>query len=162
MDIDKIIDFATLKHQGQFRIGGEAYISHPLAVKDILVAKGIKDNKFVATAILHDILEDTDVTEDDILELTDEDVLSAVKLLTKDKGYEMQSYIKNIKENEIALFVKLADRVHNLRSAVIASMKFKKRYIKETEDYYVSLSKDTIFEEDIKEALENLIRTLEK
>ena len=160
MDINKIIDFATLKHKGQFRIGGEAYISHPLAVKDLLLSKGIEDDVFIATAILHDILEDTDASEDDILSLTNECVLRSVKLLTKDRDYVMESYIKQIKEDKVALLVKLADRVHNLKSAVIASKKFKTRYIKETESYYLDLAKGTIFDEDIKIALENLNKSL--
>lgn len=160
VDMKLIEDYTTIKHSGQSRIGGEAYITHPIGVKDMLVGKGIDDKNYLATALLHDVLEDTDATDEDILGLTNEDVLYAVKLLTKEKGYVMNSYMEDIKLNEIAHIVKLADRIHNLRSAVIASEKFRKRYIKETQDYYLELSKGTLFEREMEEALNNLIKII--
>ncbi|MDC6267327.1 hypothetical protein [Lysinibacillus fusiformis] len=102
------------------------------------------------------MLEDTDATEEEIQQYGGEQVLQAVKLLTKSKGYVMDEYIENIKNNEIAKVVKLADRLHNLQCAKVASDKFKNRYIKETEEYYLDLAKATVFENDIINALNKL------
>ena len=57
---------------------------------------------------------------------------------------------------EMARMVKLADRVHNLSETPLASDKFKEKYIKETEEWYLDLAKDTVFEEDIKNELQKL------
>lgn len=68
----------------------------------------------------------------------------------------MSNYIKRISENDIAKMVKLADRLHNLSEAHFASSKFQKKYIKETEDWYLELAKGTVFEEEIHSALDSL------
>lgn len=68
----------------------------------------------------------------------------------------MDEYIENIKNNEIAKVVKLADRLHNLQCAKVAGKKFKDRYIKETEEYYLDLAKGTSFENEIIIALNEL------
>ena len=82
--------------------------------------------------------------------------MQAVKLLTKSEGYIMGEYIENIKNNEIAKVVKLADRLHNLQCAKVASDRFKDSYINETEEYYLDLAKGTVFEDDIINALNDL------
>ncbi|MEX3623756.1 HD domain-containing protein [Viridibacillus arvi] len=151
--------YATEKHVGQTRICGKPYISHPIAVAKILEQKGFLDPRYIITALFHDLLEDTNATHKEILDYGGPDVLTAVKVLTKFKGYQMDEYIKAIRNNIIAKMVKLADRLHNLQSAVVASEKFRIRYIKETEAYYLDLSKDTPFEEDIIQALNTLKAT---
>lgn len=72
----------------------------------------------------------------------------------------MDDYIKNISNNPIAKMVKLADKLHNLKEAIYADEKFKHKYIKETNDYYINLSKNTLFEEKIKKAVEELKNSL--
>lgn len=72
----------------------------------------------------------------------------------------MAKYIFDIKDHPIAKMVKLADRLHNLLSAVVAKEAFRKRYIAETEQCYVDLAKDTPFEEDIRVALDALKKSL--
>ena len=145
--------FANEKHEGQTRIGGKPYISHPVEVAKILEEKGFTDASYIITALFHDLLEDTDATEQEISYYGGADVLAAVKVLTKNKGYIMDIYIQNIKDNPMAKMVKLADRLHNLMSAVVADKAFQKRYVKETEEFYLDLAKGTPFEEDIVNAL---------
>lgn len=147
------------KHKGQKRMGGKPYVTHPIEVADMLEKKGF-DWTYVQTALFHDLLEDTDATEDELLHLSSDKVVRSVKLLTKTKGYKMESYIKAIEEDDVAKTVKLADRIHNLLSAVIAKDSFKKRYIEETERYYIDLSEGTMFEKEMKEALTALKETL--
>lgn len=148
--------FAKEKHEGQTRIGGKPYISHPIEVARILEEKGLSDARYIKTALFHDLLEDTDASEQEILFYGGKDVLTAVKLLTKIKGYKMEDYIQDIRKNMIAKMVKLADRLHNLLCALVADDKFRKRYVKETEEFYLDLAKETPFEEDITDALNAL------
>lgn len=147
--------FATEKHKGQTRIGGEEYITHPIAVAELVKEKGLSEDT-ITTALFHDLLEDTDATKVEIMGYSNEDVLRAVKLLTKLPGYDMETYINGISGDSMALNVKLADRVHNLKSALDTNERFKRRYIAETEEWYVPLSENTLFEEDIKTNLEKL------
>ncbi len=135
------LDFATLKHKNQYRIGGDEYISHPVAVSRYLEEKGYGE-EYLITALFHDLLEDTDATEEEILRLSDENVLTAVKLLTKYKGYEMSAYVENIRRNPIAFAVKAADRLHNLKCALTADVAFRKKYIEESKLWYYDFSSE--------------------
>ena len=147
------LEYAKKKHEGQFRIGGAPFITHPIAVAEILQKDGYQTEYQIA-GIFHDLLEDTDALEQDILEIGGEDVLSAVKLVTKEKGYCMENYIAGIKTNSMAYAVKGADRLHNLQSAICANEKFRKKYIRETLDWYMK------FRPEIPEVVAELIESL--
>ena len=151
--IKDAIEFAKTKHKGQKRIGGDDYITHPIAVLEIIKSKGLDEN-YQITALFHDLLEDTDATEDEILKYGNIDILKAVKLLTKKKDYDMSEYIGAIKENPIAFAVKSADRLHNLQCAIVADEDFKRKYILETVDWYMD------FSVDIRKALKKLAHSL--
>ena len=138
--VKRAIEFATQKHKGQKRIGGNDYISHPIAVYEMVKKQGY-DEDFQITALFHDLLEDTNATEEEIL-FYSQNVLTAVKLLTKEKGYDMKTYIDGIKANPIAFAVKSADRLHNLQCALVTSTEFKRKYILETVDWYLDFSKE--------------------
>ena len=139
--VKRAIEFATQKHKGQKRIGGNDYISHPIAVYEMVKKQGY-DEDFQITALFHDLLEDTNATEEEILFYGNQKVLNAVKLLTKEKGYDMKTYIDGIKANPIAFAVKSADRLHNLQCALATSAEFKRKYILETVDWYLDFSKE--------------------
>ena len=148
------LEYARLKHKGQKRIGGDDYITHPMAVCEIVKSQGF-DERYQITALFHDLLEDTDATEKEILEYGNAEILTAVKLLTKEKGYVMAEYIAAIKDNPIAFAVKVADRLHNLRCAIVANDEFKRKYILETVDWYLD------FSPEIREAAKKLAESLE-
>ena len=152
--VKRAIEFATQKHKGQKRRGGEDYISHPIAVYEMVKKQGYGED-YQITALFHDLLEDTDATEKEILEYGSQNVLTAVKLLTKEKGYDMQKYIEGIKSNPIAFVVKSADRLHNLQCAIVTDMEFKRKYILETVDWYLD------FSQDIKKAVKKLAESLD-
>ena len=152
--IEKAINFAKEKHTGQYSMGGDEYITHPLAVMELVKEKGYDDN-YQLCALFHDLLEDTDASENEILKLSNEKVLEAVKLLTKTKDYIMKDYVESIKKNNIAFVVKGMDRLHNLRSAKIANIEFKKKYISETINWYID------FNDEIKLALNELIESID-
>ena len=146
-------ELAKEKHKGQKRVGGDDYITHPIAVCEIVKSQGF-DESYQITALFHDLLEDTDATEEEILKCSNQQILEAVKLLTKTKGYDMSEYIGAIKHNPIAFAVKAADRLHNLQCAVVTSEEFKRKYILETVDWYMD------FSPDIKKAVKKLAQSL--
>ena len=160
MDIEKAIEFMKQKHRGQKRKQGTPYHTHPLAVAKLLKDKGVPIEYQIA-GLFHDLIEDTDCTYEEIISFSNEEVLEAVRLVSKEAGYVMAEYIGNIKQNDMARMVKLADRIHNLSESPMANRKFQAKYIKETQDWYVGLAKETIFEEDLNRELNNLIKVYE-
>ena len=147
------LEFAKEKHKGQKRIGGDDYITHPIAVCEIVKSQGF-DKNYQITALFHDLLEDTDATEKEILKYGNQEILEAVNLLTKKKGYDMAEYINSIKQNPIAFAVKAADRLHNLQCAIITNEEFKRKYILETVDWYMD------FSPEIRKAVKRLAESL--
>ena len=151
----KALEYTIIKHDGQHRIGGLPYVTHPLSVSELVRSAGYGLDHRIA-GLFHDLLEDTDAKEEEILELGGEKVLEAVKLLTKEEGYVMADYVARIRENEIAFVVKGADRLHNLRCAFEANEDFKRRYILETIDWYLD------FHDEIPKAVKLLSESLSK
>ncbi len=152
MELEKAKEYIKEKHKNQKRKQGTPYYLHPLEVSIILKEKGLSET-YQIVGLFHDLIEDTETTYEEILELTDEEIADAVKLLTKEKGYVMRDYINRIKHNEIARIVKIADRIHNLSETHLASKKFQERYIKETEEWFIDLAKDTVLEENLNKEL---------
>ncbi len=120
--IEKAFQFALTKHEGQYRKGTNIpYITHPFAVSMILQHHNYSDN-VVAAGLLHDILEDTDATEDDLLKLFNASVLELVKAASEtDKSLSWeerkQATINELPlktRNQLAVIV--ADKLHNVRS----------------------------------------------
>ena len=151
------LEFAKSKHKGQKRIGGDDYITHPIAVAEIVKNQGLDENYQIA-ALFHDLLEDTDATEEEILKYGNQEILEAVILLTKKKGYDMAEYINAIKENPIAFAVKAADRLHNLNCAIVTDEEFKRKYILETVDWYMDFSPE--IRKSLKRRAESLETTM--
>lgn len=100
---------AKKAHAGQVDKAGVDYMQHPL-----YVASQVKTEQEKAVALLHDVIEDSDVTADDLLAsgLSNE-VVAAVQILTKKKGQSYQEYLEKVKSNNLARIVKLADLKHN-------------------------------------------------
>lgn len=135
MNIEQCIAYATKKHAGQTRKEGTPYIEHPLWVMRYLKEKGY-DETYQVAGLFHDLLEDTDATKEEILKLTNEEVLQVVILVTKEKGYSHKAYLQRIMSHPIAKEVKIADRMHNLSSIQLPQMySFCEHYLKDTEQY---------------------------
>ena len=104
------LELAVEKHKNQTDKAGNPYILHPLHVMENVNSK---EGKIVA--ILHDIIEDTDVTEDYILKIgLSKRIVDAVVALTRSEDIDYQEYIKNLSSNPLAKEVKLADLEHNM------------------------------------------------
>ena len=117
--------------------------------------KGFSKDYQIA-GLFHDLLEDTDTTFEEILQISNMEIAEAVRLVTKENGYIMEEYMKRISENKMARMVKLADRIHNLSEAIYTSRDFQERYIKETEKWFIDLAKNTVFENDLIKQLKDL------
>ena len=124
--IEKAEHYARYSHKGQKRRDGKTpYISHPEAVAQMVM----NDDRVKAIAWLHDILEDTEDTEQDLLASGfPVDVVEAVKILTRTKDVPYEEYLKRIKKNDLARSVKVADMLHNLSDK--PTEKQKERYTK--------------------------------
>lgn len=125
------VDFATGKHHGQKRKSGEAYITHPLAVAGLLVEWGL-DIDTILAGVLHDTIEDTETTLDDIEKLFGRDVAFLVDGVTKVSKArsgmrDLSSYLPATRDNLTKLLIavgqdvrviiiKLADRLHNMET----------------------------------------------
>ena len=159
MDIEKIRNYAINKHAGQKRRQGTPYHEHPIAVANILKEKGFPQ-EYQIVALLHDVLEDTNTSYEEIKQISNKNIADAVNLLTKENNYIMEEYISRININDMAKMVKLADRLHNLKEAILAPLNFRKRYIEETKKWYIDLSNNTPFQEELKIALDKVITSI--
>ena len=104
----KAMNLAYNAHHGQFDKGGVPYIFHP-----IHLAEQMDDEISTCVALLHDTVEDTAVTLEDLAKDFPAEVVNAVRLLTHDDDVEYFDYVRAIKANPIAVKVKLADLEHN-------------------------------------------------
>ena len=105
---NKAIKIMYDAHKNQLDKAGLPYVFHPWHV-----AESMSDEIRCTVALLHDVVEDTDVTLDELKKEFPEDVTNAVDVLTR-KDEDYGEYIRNISENEIATDVKVADLMHNL------------------------------------------------
>lgn len=104
----KAMNIAYDAHHGQYDKGGYPYINHP-----IHLAEQMDDEVGCIAVLLHDVVEDTNVTFEDLEKEFPIEVIDVLKLLTHDKETDYMDYVKKIKTNEIATKVKLADLRHN-------------------------------------------------
>ena len=148
--IQRAYVFAATAHAGQTRLSGEPYLSHPLAVADTLADMGF-DEPTVAAGLLHDTVEDTKATIEEIDENFGEEVADIVDGVTKismipfENKEEAQA--ENIRKMILAmshdmrvLMVKLADRLHNMSTLDFQKAHKQKRIAQETMDIYAPLA----------------------
>lgn len=164
--IEKAVDFARQKHAGQVRASGEPYYTHPVEVASLLA--GMKmDPATIITAILHDTLEDTNTTMDELKKNFGDDVANMVNGVSKLSRIEGQTLegkqAENFRKLVLAmsddirvLLVKLADRLHNMRTIHhIEKPEKRRRIARETIEIYAPLA-ERIGIHQIKEELEDL------
>ncbi|OOM75800.1 GTP pyrophosphokinase [Clostridium puniceum] len=151
--IKKAYHFAENAHKEQKRESGEPYIIHPIAVAEILAELGMDTNTIVA-GLLHDVIEDTDISYDETVELFNAEIANLVEGVTKlTKLGEMEYKTKeeqqadNVRKMLLAMakdirviIIKLADRLHNMRTLKYVPAKKQKNKAKETLDIYAPLA----------------------
>lgn len=142
--------YAEQAHDGQKRRSGEAYITHPLAVADIL-AQMHMDHQSLMAAMLHDVIEDTGISKKAIAKQFGETVAELVDGVSKLTQFEFESHAEKQAENfqKMALamandlrviLVKLADRLHNMRTLGAMPPEKKRRIAKETLEIYAPIA----------------------
>ena len=105
---NKAMKIAYAAHHGQVDYNGIPYIFHP-----IHLAEGMDDEISCCAALLHDVVEDTAVTMEELAKEFPEEVIEVLKLLTHGEDTDYFNYVQAIKTNPIAVKVKLADLAHN-------------------------------------------------
>ena len=142
--------FADAAHNGQTRDSGEAYIIHPLAVANILVEMGL-DTTSILAALLHDVVEDTEVSLEEITLQFGEEVASLVDGLTKLSKIVFQNkqeqQVENLRKMFLAMakdirvfLIKLADRLHNMRTLRYLPDERRRKIARETLEIYAPLA----------------------
>lgn len=104
----KAMKIAYTAHHGQVDKGGMPYIFHPMHL-----AEQMDDEVSCCAALLHDVAEDTDVTLEDLAKEFPKEVIDVLRLLTHAEDVPYFDYVRSVKENPIAVKIKLADIAHN-------------------------------------------------
>ncbi|MBB3657352.1 guanosine-3',5'-bis(diphosphate) 3'-pyrophosphohydrolase [Rhizobium sp. BK650] len=163
--LNKAYVYAMQKHGQQKRASGDPYISHPLEVAAILTDMHL-DESTIAVALLHDTIEDTTATRAEIDELFGEDIGRLVEGLTKIKKLDLvtkkakqaenlRKLLLAISDDVRVLLVKLADRLHNMRTLDHMSQEKRARISEETMEIYAPLA-GRMGMQDMREELEEL------
>jgi GTP pyrophosphokinase/guanosine-3',5'-bis(diphosphate) 3'-pyrophosphohydrolase len=164
--INRAYVYAVKKHGAQLRASGDPYFAHPIEVAGILADLKL-DTGAIVTALLHDTIEDTNATREEIAEMFGEDVAGLVEGVTKLTRLELTSerskqaenlrkFILAVSKDVRVLLVKLADRLHNMRTLdFLQSEDKRQRIAKETLDIYAPLAR-SIGIEKIASELEDL------
>jgi guanosine-3',5'-bis(diphosphate) 3'-pyrophosphohydrolase len=148
--IQRAAQFSEAAHEGQKRLSGEDYVEHPIAVTQILAELGLDTTTLVA-ALLHDVVEDTEVTLDDVREEFGDEATGIVDGLTKLDQVEFRSreqeQAENVRKMIVAmagdirvLLIKLADRLHNMRTVQALPVDRQRRAATETLEIYAPLA----------------------
>ncbi len=148
--VDRAFRFADVAHIGQFRSSGAPYITHPIAVTEIC-ADWHLDSDAIMSALLHDVIEDQDVSKQNIQELFGDTVAGLVDGLTKLDQLHFKSKAERqaesfrkmllaMSKDVRVILVKLADRLHNMRTLGAVSQEKKTRVARETIEVYVPIA----------------------
>lgn len=163
----KAYALARTAHEGQFRKGGEPYIMHPVAVATIIAEDFMMDANSVAAGFLHDVVEDTDTTIEDIRREFGDDVAFLVQVVTKPKSHapgqadrakqenNFRQLLDSMRRDIRAVLIKLADRLHNMRS--LGSMQpVKQMKIAGETDFFYAPFANRLGLNNLRRELENL------
>ena len=148
--IDKAVEYAREKHKDQKRKDGSPYIIHPLAVAEIVVEMGL-DMDAILGALLHDCIEDTDASYDEIAKLFGETVAALVEGVTKltraNFSSTEEAQMENLRKMFMAMskdirvvLIKIADRLHNMRTMQYQTPEKQISKCRETMDIYAPLA----------------------
>ena len=148
--LTRVYELAVAAHQGQRRASGESYVEHPLAVAGILAELEV-DHQTIAAALLHDVVEDTSVTSEQVTAQFGDEVARLVDGVTKLTRIPYQSkedaQVENLRKMFLAMakdirviIIKLADRLHNMRTLASLPPPKQQAIARETLDIYAPIA----------------------
>ena len=148
--IHQAYETAVLNHAGQFRLSGEPYITHPLAVTLLLAEYGL-DSDTLAAALLHDVVEDTDITLEDVRSRFGDTVAELIDGVTKldrvrfsnreeAQAATIRKMVLAMAKDVRVLLIKLTDRLHNIRTLGALALDKQQRIAAETIEVYAPLA----------------------
>jgi GTP pyrophosphokinase len=163
--INRAYDMSREAHRHQTRTTGESYITHPVAVASVVADIGLDEASIIA-ALLHDAVEDTELTLAEIAEIFGDEVASIVDGVTKldrlqfdsqeaQQAATMRKMLVAMARDLRVLIIKLADRLHNMRTLASSSPDKQQRVAQETLDIYAPLA-HRLGMQEIKQQLEDL------
>ncbi len=163
--INRAYDMSREAHRHQTRTTGESYITHPVAVASVVADIGLDEASIIA-ALLHDAVEDTELTLAEISEIFGDEVASIVDGVTKldrlqfdsqeaQQAATMRKMLVAMARDLRVLIIKLADRLHNMRTLASSSPDKQQRVAQETLDIYAPLA-HRLGMQEIKQQLEDL------
>ena len=163
--VEKAYFIAKKAHEGQFRFSGEPYIIHPVSVAIILYNLGM-DGESMAAALLHDVVEDTDMTKENIQEEFGEDVANLVEGVTKlgkvpiftkeeQQAENVRKMLMAMSQDIRVIIIKLADRIHNMRTLSFMRPDKRREKAQETLEIYAPIA-HRLGIRGVKEELEDL------
>lgn len=163
--VNRAYESARIAHISQMRSSGEAYINHPIAVARIVADIGL-DDVSLAAALLHDAVEDTEITLDDVRRDFGDEVATLVDGVTKlerlqfdsreaQQAATMRKMLVAMARDMRVLIIKLADRLHNMRTLAGMPVEKQQRIAQETLDIYAPLA-HRLGMQEIKQQLEDL------
>ncbi|MBW3657661.1 MAG: bifunctional (p)ppGpp synthetase/guanosine-3',5'-bis(diphosphate) 3'-pyrophosphohydrolase [Actinobacteria bacterium] len=149
-EVVRAYEYAAAAHEGQMRRSGEAYITHPVEVATELADLGL-DTATIAAALLHDVVEDTPASRDEIAEYFSDEVAHLVDGVTKldrlkveskeeQQAETLRKMIMAMAQDIRVLLIKLADRLHNMETIGAMPREKQKRIAQETLDIYAPLA----------------------
>lgn len=149
-DVRRAYEYSAVAHTGQFRRNGDPYVTHPLAVADILCDMHM-DHQSLMAAMLHDVIEDTGVSKDVLAQQFGDDVATLVDGVTKltqahfntraeAQAENFRKMILAMTQDVRVIVVKLADRLHNMRTLDVLTPEKRKRVARETLDIYAPIA----------------------
>ncbi len=149
--IQKALDFATAAHKGQKRKSGEAFVEHPKTAA-IILGQIFPDTATICATILHDITEDTNTTDEDLRKEFGDEIASLVDGVTKLGHVRLRNskdeyYVENLRKMFMAvsqdvrvMLIKLADRLHNMRTLTHLSKDKQQKIASETLEMYAPIA----------------------
>src|SRR5690606_31538358 len=166
----KAVHFGAYAHEKQIRKSGEPYITHPITVAAILAEMHVDIDTLVA-GVLHDTIEDTDVNYDDLFREFNKDVANLVEAVTKldklkfrnFKEAQAETFVKMLfamADDIRVIIIKLADRLHNMRTIEAMSRSGQKRISQETIDVYAPIAERIGLKHLQKELEDHAFKTL--
>lgn len=150
------LNLAVSAHYGQTDKLGKPYIHHVLAVAEGVVGFG---EEATIVALLHDVVEDTDVTLEYLAEAgVKASAVEAIRLLTKQPGVPLEVYLKGITQNHTAVLVKIADNAHNTRPDRVAAITDPKTRERLAKKY--TLGREILWSVAFKQEIRQIIRVV--